>query len=75
MGVVYCLNALTGASEWKYTTKGAVGNPPVAYNGYVYVGTGGVYVDSYYVYCLNAQTGAQVWNFTIVGGDHDCGCR
>jgi outer membrane protein assembly factor BamB len=67
-GFVYCLNAGTGTQVWNYSTNGVVGNAPVAYDGNVYVGTGGAYADMYPVYCLNAETGAQVWNFTIEGG-------
>jgi len=57
-GIVYCLNATTGAQIWNYTTGGYVFTPSISNNC--------AYVSSYdhHVYCLNATTGAQIWNFT-----------
>jgi len=67
-GTVYCLDALAGTSVWNYTANGGESDAPVVYNGNVYFGSSGVYVDNYNVTCLNAQTGAFVWDFTTVGG-------
>jgi outer membrane protein assembly factor BamB len=67
-GIVYCINALTGKSVWNYTTNGEVEDAPVVYDGNVYFGSSGVFVDNFNVTCLNAQTGAFVWNFTLGAG-------
>lgn len=59
---IYCLDAVTGAKIWNYTTNGDNANVAVAY--------GNVYASSYdsNLYCLDATTGALVWNYTT-GGD------
>jgi outer membrane protein assembly factor BamB len=68
-GTVYCLNALTGTSVWNYTANGGEEDAPVVYNGNVYFGSSGPFVDNFNVTCLNAQTGTFVWNFTIAAGE------
>jgi outer membrane protein assembly factor BamB len=68
-GTVYCINALTGTPVWNYTTFGTVNDAPVVYNGNVYFGATGAFVDKFNVTCLNAQTGTFVWNFTIAVGE------
>ena len=61
--MVYCLNALTGAKIWNYTTQDGVDSSPAVAGGYVYVGgwDGNVY-------CLNSSTGANIWTYTT--GNH-----
>jgi len=55
----YCLDALTGAHVWNYTTGGWVcGSSPAVVDGKVYVGSW----DNN-VYCLNALTGAKIWSY------------
>ena len=68
-GTVYCLNAQTGTSVWNYTANGEEEDAPVVYNGNVYFGSTGVFIDNFNVTCLNAQTGAFVWNFIIAAGE------
>ena len=60
---VYCLNALTGAKIWNYTTQDGVNSSPAVAGDYVYVGgwDGNVY-------CLNASSGANIWTYTT--GNH-----
>jgi len=60
---VYCLNALTGAHVWNYTTGSGVSSSPAVADGKVYVGS---YDNK--TYCLNALTGAHVWNYTTGSG-------
>ena len=62
---VYCLDALTGAHIWNYTTGGGYGvySCPAVADGRVYVGS-----YDWKVYCLNATTGAHIWNYTT--GDY-----
>jgi parallel beta-helix repeat protein len=61
-GKVYCLDALTGAHIWNYTT-GQVYSSPAVSDGRVYVGS---YMP-FKVYCLDAATGAHIWNYTTGG--------
>jgi len=56
---VYCLDALTGAHIWNYTTGGWVMSSPAVADGKVYVGS-----NDMKVYCLDALTGAHIWNYT-----------
>ncbi len=58
-GRVYCLDAVTGAQVWNYTTGDWVESSPAVADGKVYVGS----MDGN-VYCLDAVTGTQVWNYT-----------
>jgi parallel beta-helix repeat protein len=60
-GNVYCLDAVTGAQVWNYTTGEGnyVFSSPAVVAGKVYVGS-----LAGKVYCLDAVTGAQVWNYT-----------
>jgi outer membrane protein assembly factor BamB len=55
---VYCLNALTGALIWDYTTGNDVFSSPAVADCKVYVGS----FDSK-VYCLNAADGALIWSY------------
>ena len=64
-GNVYCLDALTGAKIWNYTTRATrrgapIGSSVAVADGYVYFGCW-----DHNVYCLNASTGDKVWNFTL----------
>jgi len=61
-GKVYCLDALTGAHIWNYTT-GQVYSSPAVSDGRVYVGS---YMP-FKVYCLDAATGAHIWSYTTGG--------
>jgi len=55
-GRVYCLNAQSGALEWKYATDSTIYSSPAISGGYVYIGSA-----NGTLYCLNGQTGAVVW--------------
>ena len=58
-GMVYALNASTGAKMWSYATGNHVtSSPAVAYNK-VYVGGW-----NQRIYALNALTGSQIWNYS-----------
>jgi outer membrane protein assembly factor BamB len=60
--VVYCLDALSGAFVWNYTTGGDVFSSLAVADGKVYGGS----FDKIF-YCLNAATGAFTWSF-VTGG-------
>lgn len=57
---VYCLDALSGVSQWKTKLGSYIGgSSPVCSNGKVYIGASdGV------IYCLNQETGSIVWKKT-----------
>ncbi len=59
-GIVYALNASTGAKLWSFATgnESQLDSPAVA-NGVVYIGS----LDDN-VYALNASTGAKLWSYT-----------
>src|ERR1022692_3063871 len=59
-GMLYALNAATGAKLWSFNMGGEVccSSPAVA-NGVVYIGS-----DDDNVYALSAATGAKLWSFT-----------
>ena len=57
-GIVYALNADTGALVWKFNTKGPIYSSPVIADGKVYIGS-----DDKNLYCLNASTGAKLWSY------------
>jgi len=56
----YCLDALTGAFIWSYTTGGDVGySSPAVIDGRVYVGS-----RDHKVHCLSSSTGTKIWSYT-----------
>jgi len=55
---IYCLDSMTGAFIWNYTTAAAVWSSPAYANGVVFVGS-----EDKNVYALNATTGTKIWNF------------
>jgi outer membrane protein assembly factor BamB len=57
-GIVYALNASTGAKLWTFATGGDVESSPAVANGVVYVGS-----DDGNLYALNASSGAKLWSF------------
>ncbi len=59
---VYCLDALTGAWIWQYTTSGGVDSSPVVADGKVFFGS-----HDGNVYCVDALTGAFIWQYTTGG--------
>ena len=61
-GILYALNASTGALLWKYTTGVLLDSSPAVANGVVYVGS---YDEN--LYALNASTGALLWKYTTAG--------
>ena len=65
-GVVYALDAVSGARVWSYTTGGGVSSSPSVANGVVYVGS-----DDNNVYALDANTGALVWTYSTGGAVED----
>jgi outer membrane protein assembly factor BamB len=62
-GIIYALDASTGAKIWNFSTGGAVWSSPAVTNGVVYVGS-----NDWTVYALNAATGREIWNFPTGGG-------
>jgi outer membrane protein assembly factor BamB len=58
-GLIYCLNADTGAKIWEYITDGPVPFSPAVVDNKVFIGS--TLGD---VYCLNADTGALIWHYT-----------
>jgi outer membrane protein assembly factor BamB len=61
-GIIYALNAATGAKIWNFTTGGAVWSSPAVANGVVYVGS-----NDFVVYALSAASGSEIWNFKTGG--------
>jgi outer membrane protein assembly factor BamB len=59
-GIVYALNANTGARLWSFATGREVESSPAIANGVVYVGS-----DDGNLYALNASTGAKLWSVAI----------
>ncbi len=58
-GIVYAVNATTGASIWNFTTGYLyVRSSPAVSNGIVYIGS-----DDGNFYALNASTGTQIWSY------------
>ncbi len=57
-GVVYALNASTGALLWSYATNAYLYSSPAVANGVVYIGS-----EDGNVYALNAITGAKLWSY------------
>lgn len=53
----YCLDAVTGAFIWNYTTNNFIESSPAVANGKVYIG-----INDGKVYCLNALSGALIWS-------------
>jgi outer membrane protein assembly factor BamB len=62
-GIIYALDASTGAKIWNFTTAGAVWSSPAVANGMVYVGS-----NDFTVYALYAATGSKAWSFATGGG-------
>jgi eukaryotic-like serine/threonine-protein kinase len=61
-GLIFALDATTGAMRWRFATNASVNSPSAVANGAVYVA---VYVGS--VYALYAKSGAQRWRFQTDG--------
>jgi outer membrane protein assembly factor BamB len=61
-GMLYALDAHTGAMLWNYDVGFSVSSPAILH-GVVYVGAG-----DYNVYALNARSGAKLWSYTT--GSH-----
>ncbi len=61
-GIIYALNAATGAKIWNFTTGGAVWSSPAVANGIVYVGS-----NDFIVYALSAASGSEIWSFRTDG--------
>ena len=62
-GFLYCLNAATGAENWKYQTGGCViSKPALTAGGNVVFGS-----EDGKVYCLNAATGQLAWSYETGG--------
>ena len=63
-GKVYCLDAVSGAFVWSYTTNfNDVTSSPAVVDGKVYVGS-----EDHKVYCLDAVSGAFIWSYTTGAG-------
>ena len=55
---IYCLDALTGAQVWSYTTGNNTASSPAVADGKIFVGS-----NDGNLYCLNASTGAYIWSY------------
>jgi outer membrane protein assembly factor BamB len=66
-GLVYCLDANTGAWIWETPISGAVTSSPAVVEGKVYVGA---HNDK--VYCLDAYSGDEIWEYepTVDAGEY-----
>ncbi len=66
-GILYALNASTGATLWSFNLGFGipVSSTPAVANGVVYIGGGNADVGN--VYALNASTGALLWSSTTGG--------
>jgi hypothetical protein len=63
-GIMYALNASTGAALWSFSMPLPGGFSPAVANGIVYI-----FSDDGYIYALNASTGDQLWRYFIgIGG-------
>jgi len=61
-GILYALNASTGAKIWQRRTGGPIWSSPAVAGGVVFVGS-----DDGNLYALNAATGAKLWSFATGG--------
>ena len=61
-GVLFCLNATTGATLWSIGVSGLIFSSPAIASGLVYVGS----TDGW-IYCRNATNGSQVWAYQTGG--------
>ncbi len=61
-GDLFCLDARTGLTRWKFATKGSIFSTPRVENGAVYFGSA-----DHFVYALDAKTGKLRWK-TETGG-------
>lgn len=61
-GMIYCLDASTGAVRWSYDLGAMVSSRPAVSGGTVYVGSA-----DHVLYALDAQTGALLWYFRAQG--------
>jgi len=61
-GMIYCLDASTGAVRWSYDLGGMVSSRPAVSGGTVYVGSA-----DHVLYALDAQTGTLLWYFKAQG--------
>ncbi len=57
---ICCLDAATGALQWRFFTQGPVRLAPALAHGNVYAGS-----DDGSMYCLDAATGEQIWQRQI----------
>ena len=55
---VYCLDAVTGKTLWRFPTEGPVRVAPTWTDGRLYFSA-----DDGYAYCLNATNGTLIWKF------------
>ena len=63
---LYALNIINGGIKWQFASKGLIKSSPIAYNGYVYVGS---YDKS--LYAVDTATGTQVWSMNTDGQIQD----
>ena len=63
-GILYCLNATTGAQVWHYHTGGTATTRPYVVGSLVYVGA-----NDGLLYCLNTGDGSFEWSYTTGGID------
>ena len=62
-GVVYCLDADSGADLWRYDMPLQVFSSPAVAGGRVYVGEGFHQDADCHLYCLDADSGRVIWQF------------
>jgi outer membrane protein assembly factor BamB len=59
-GILYCLDALTGAERWSFETENEVDSTPSVVDDVVYFGS-----SDMKFYALDANTGAELWNHSF----------
>ncbi len=64
-GFLYCVDAETGAENWKFEMGGAISVGPALADGKVFAGQQG---GERFFYCLDAESGELIWKQTVPGG-------
>ncbi len=64
---LFCLDADTGETLWRYQVEGAVRHAPTVWRGSVYFGS-----DDGFVYCLEGDSGALRWRLHAAPSERRC---
>ncbi len=62
-GAVYCVDADSGVSRWRYDTPVQIFSSPTVVGGRVYVGEGFHQDADCHLHCLDANDGRPIWRF------------